>query len=86
MGDAVFEDEATETELGFARVRFVLFKSLRGCDVEHQLILKLVEDYDYESGDAAEDYSVSPEAAGLELTGAGSDVGPFRTVRAGGPR
>ncbi|KAL8472669.1 hypothetical protein ACS0TY_029764 [Phlomoides rotata] len=86
LGDAIFGDEAAEMGLGFARVGIVLYESLRGCDVEHQLILKLVEDYDYEFGDAAEGYGVSPEAAGLELTGAGTDVGLFRAGWAGGPR
>lgn len=86
MSHRAFEDQATESELGFRRVRGVLFESIGWGNVEDELVLEAVEDYYDETGDAAEGESVGPEAASLELTGSSSDVDGFRLcgVAAGG--
>lgn len=86
MSHRAFEDQATEPELGFRRVRGVLFESIGWGNVEDELVLEAVEDYYDETGDAAEGESVGPEAASLELTGSSSDVDGFGLcgVAAGG--
>lgn len=62
-------------------------QGVRGGDVKHELILKLIEYYNYKSRDATEGDGVGPKAAVLELAGSGPDVRlicPGRSDGAGG--
>lgn len=55
-----------------------------GGDVEHELILELIEYYNYKSGDATEGDGVGPKAAVLELASSGPDIGLVRPGRSDG--
>lgn len=74
VGEAALEDEATEAEAALVGVFGELLEGVSGGDVEDHLFLEGAEDDDEESGDAGEGEAVVPEAAVVDLAGAGADV------------
>lgn len=74
MGEAALKDEAAEAEAALVGVVVELLEGVSGGDVEDHLVLEGAEDDDEESGDAGEGEAVAPEAAVVDLAGAGADV------------
>jgi len=54
VNHAAFEDQATQPEPRLGGIGRVLFKRVCGSDVEHQLVLKVVEHDHHEPREAAE--------------------------------
>jgi len=74
VNHAAFEDQTSQPEPRLGGIGRVLFKRVGGSDVEHQLVLEVVEHDHHKPCEAAESQSVGPEAPRLELPGARADV------------
>ena len=82
--DGALEDEPAEADPGLGGVGGELGERVGGRDVEDELVLERGEHGDHEPAGAGEGEPVGPEAAGLELPRARSDV--HGAGAGGGPR
>lgn len=83
MRHAALYHHPAETKLGFTGVFRIFFQGNCRGDIKDKLILELIKNDHYETGNATKGQRISPEPASLHLTCSSSDVRPIRTVRVG---